>query len=98
MNNEELYGSPLRISETICARRLRSDGHCARHNEETASKVLLWEPQYGHPNRGRPRTTYIDTIKADTGLDNTKEIRDAILKPVMWKDFIRMAWDNPWHK
>ena len=32
-------------------------GHCARHNEETASKVLFWEPQHGHPNRDRPRTT-----------------------------------------
>ena len=45
-----------------------------RHNEETASKVLLWEPQHIHPNRGRPRTTYIDIIKADPGLENTKEM------------------------
>ena len=56
--------------------------------------MLLWEPQHGHPNRGRPRTTYIDTIKADTGLDNTKEIRDAMLNQVVLKDFIRTAWDN----
>ena len=41
MNNEELYGSLPRISETIRARRLRLPGHCGRHNEETASKVLL---------------------------------------------------------
>ena len=98
INNEELHGSLLRISETIRAQRLRSDGHSARHNEETASKVLLWEPQHGHPNRGRPRTTYIDNIKADTGLDNTKEIRDAMLNQVVLKDFIRTAWDNPWPK
>ena len=98
MNNEELHGSLLRISETIRAWRLRSDGHSARYNEETASKVLLWEPQHGHPNRGRPRTTYIDTIKADTGLDNTKEIRDAMLNQVVLKDFIRTAWDNTWPK
>jgi len=58
-------------------------------------KVLLWEPQQGHPNRGRSRTTYIDTIKADTGLDNTKEIRDAMPDQVVWKDFIRMARDDP---
>ena len=55
---------------------------------------MLWEPQQGHPNRGRPRTTYIDTIKADTGLDNTKEIRDAMLNQIVWKDFIRTARDN----
>ena len=82
------------ISETIRARRLRLAGHFTSCNEETASKVLLWEPQQGHPNRGRPRTTYIDTIKADTGLDNTSEIRDAMLNQIVWKDFIRTARDN----
>ena len=87
-------GAPLRISETIRARRLRLAGHFTSRNEETASKVLLLEPQKGHPNRGRPRTTYIDTIKADTGLDNTKEIRDAMLNQIVWKDFIRTARDN----
>ena len=59
-------------------------------------KLLLWEPQQGHPNRGRPRTTYTDTIKANTVLDNTKGIRDAMLDQVVWKDFIRMARDDPW--
>ena len=66
MNNQELYGSLPRVSEKIRVRRLRLAGHCALHNEEIASKALLWEPQHGHPNRGRRRTTYIDTIKADT--------------------------------
>ena len=94
MNNEELYGSLSRISETICGRRLRLAAHNACHIEETASKVLVWEPQHGHPNRGRPRTTYIDIIKADTGLDNTKDIRDAMLNQVVWKDFIRTARAN----
>ena len=61
--------------------------NCARRNEETASNVLFWEPQHGHSDRGRPRTTYIDTIKADSGLDDTKEIRDAMLDQVVWKDF-----------
>jgi len=68
--------------------------NCARHNEETASKVLLWEPQHGHPNQGKHRTIYIDTIKAESGLDDTKEIRDAVLDQVVWKDFIWTARDN----
>lgn len=50
------------------------------------------------PNRSKPRTTYIDTIKADTGLDYTKEIRDAMLDQVVWKDFFRRAWDDSWPK
>ena len=36
--------SQLRISETVRERRLRPAGHCVHHYEETASKVLLWEP------------------------------------------------------
>ena len=44
-NIQELFGSLPRVSETIRARRLRFAGHCACHNEENASKVLLWEPQ-----------------------------------------------------
>ena len=94
MNNEELYGSLPRISETIRGRRLRLAGHCACHSEQTASKVLVWEPQHSHRNRGRPRTTYTHIIKADTGLNNTKEIRDAMLNQVVWKDFIRTARAN----
>ena len=54
----------------------------------------VWAPQHGHPNRGRPRTTYIDTMRADSGLDNTKETRDAMLDQVVWKDFVRMALDD----
>lgn len=92
MNNPECaltttYKQP-EASETICARRLRSAGHCARHNEQTASKVLLKEPQHCHQNRGRPRTTHIETIKADTGRDNSTEIKDAMLDQVVWKDVI----------
>ena len=56
--------------------------------------MLLWEPQHGHPNRGRQRTTYIDTTKADPHLDNAKEMRDAMLDQVGWKDFIRMALED----
>ncbi|XP_068671474.1 uncharacterized protein [Montipora foliosa] len=75
VTNQELYGSLPSVSETIRARRLRLAGHCACRNEKTALKVLLWESSHGFPNRGRPKFKYIDTIKADTGLDNTKEIK-----------------------
>ena len=80
MNNQELYRSFPRVSETICERTLGLAGHSTCHNEETPLKELLREPQKcclraptWSPNQGRPRTTYIDTTKADTGLDNTKE-------------------------
>ena len=54
----------------------------------------VWASQHGHPNRSRPRTTYIDTMRADSGLDNTKETRDAMLDKVVWKHFVRMAQND----
>ena len=45
INNQELYGSLSRVSETIRARRLRLAGHYAPHNEETASKTSTCSPQ-----------------------------------------------------
>lgn len=35
-----------------------------------------------------------DTIKAVTGLDDTKEIRDAMLDQIVWKDLVRTAQDD----
>ena len=84
MNNQELFGSLPRVSETIRARRLRFAGQCARHNEETASKVLLSEPQHDQELH----------FKADTGLDNTKELRNPMLDQVVWKDYIRSTRDD----
>ena len=63
--NEVLYGSIPRLSETIAARRLRLAGHCVRHPELEASKLVHWAPQQGKSNRGRKRIGYIDNLKAD---------------------------------
>ena len=72
-------------------------GHCTRYNEDTTSNVLPLEPQHCHTNRGRPRTTYIDTFKGETGLDNTKEIRDATLDQSACQNiFFRMTRDDFW--
>ena len=55
---------------------------------------------FGNPNMvtqivSKLRTTYINPIKANTGLDsNTKEIRNAMLDQVVWKDFVRKAQDD----
>ena len=37
-------------------------GHCASHNEETASKVLLWESQHGQQTLTPPKLTLDWTI------------------------------------
>ena len=40
-------------------RRMRVAGHCMRHREKEASKLVLCIPADGHPNRGRRRVTFI---------------------------------------
>ena len=57
INNQDQYGSLPSEESVKNAGRLRLAGHCACHNEETASKELLWELQHGHPNRGGPKRT-----------------------------------------
>ena len=73
VNNEVLYGSLPKVTSKIRERRMSLTGHCCRHNEEEASKVLLWQPDRGQPNRGRRRNTYSDTLLNDTGCTTTHE-------------------------
>ena len=94
MTNEELYGNLPKVSKKIQERRLRLSGHCIRHEEEEGSKVILWDPIHGHPNHGRRKITYINNIKADTGLETNEELRTAMMDRDTWKDFIRLARGN----
>ena len=91
MTNEELYAGLSKITEKIALRRLQLAGHCIRHPEEISSKLVLWEPTRGGPNRGRKPTDYIDQLKRDTGLETTKDIRTAMLDRDVWKGFVKVA-------
>ena len=54
MTNDELYGKLPKVSVKIKAKRMQLAGHLVRHREEeVASKLVLWEPLDGAPNRGR---------------------------------------------
>ena len=76
-------------------------GHCVRHPELVASNLILWEPKHGIRNRGRPATTYIDTLRRDTGLSNTGEIRALMINSDLWRAAIRdsrvgVGWELPY--
>ena len=43
-------------------------------HELVASDLILWEAKHATRSRGRPATTYIDTLRRDIGLSNTGEI------------------------
>ena len=79
MTNEDLYGHLPKVSSKIRERPMSAAGHCVRHKEEEASKVMLWQLQHGQTKRGRPKTTYIHTLLEDTELVTFGELRTVML-------------------
>ena len=58
-SKKRLYGTFPPISQVIREQRLRFVGHCWRSKDEIVQSVLLWRPNHGKGNRGRPSKTYI---------------------------------------
>ena len=88
VTNEELYGTLPLVTLKIQERRMRLAGHCIRHEEEIASKLVLWEPLEGTRNRGVQPTSYIDNLLRDTGLENTSELRSLMVDRNDWRRVI----------
>ena len=86
--NEELYGDLPKVADKIAAKRLQLAGHCHRHPELSTQKVLLWEPTHGHRGRGRPRTTFVDTLKKDTGVTSAKELEALMADRSVWRSHV----------
>ena len=93
--NEEIYGDLPAVSDKIASRRLQLAGHCFRHPELSAQKLVLWEPTHGHRNRGRPKTTFVDTLKRDTGTTVTSEIGTMMADRDCWRNHVRSRLRPP---
>ena len=91
IKNEELYGSLKSIATKIQERRMRLAGHCIRHTEEIANKIILWEPLEGTRNRGVKSTTYIDNLLRDAGVENTSELRSLMEDRNEWRRIVASA-------
>ena len=52
---------------SFCSSILRLVGHWLHHPEHGAHCLILWEPTHGQRGRGRPRTSYVNWLKRDTG-------------------------------
>ena len=95
--NQQLYGDLPAVSNKIASRRLQLAGHCYRHPELSTQKLVLWEPTHGHRGRGRPITTYIDTLKRDTGAFEASEIAVLMADKRLWKDLVvARLWVTKW--
>ena len=86
--NTVLYGDLPRLDVKIAQRRLRLAGHCHRHPELSTQKLLLWEPTHGHRRRGGQKTTYVDTLKRDTGASTTKELANMMGDRDVWRSLV----------
>ena len=93
--NEEVYGELSRVADKIAARRLRLAGHCHRHPELSTQKLVLWEPTHGRRSRGRPQTTYVDTLKRDTGASSTIELATMMEDRAVWRTHVKSRRHPP---
>ncbi|XP_068756684.1 uncharacterized protein [Montipora capricornis] len=91
MRNSELYGNLARLTNKMRKRRMGLVGHCVTHPELAASDLMLWEPTHGRRNCDRGRTTLIDTLKRDTGLNSVAEVRTLMEDPDEWRAAIRTS-------
>ena len=91
MTKNELYGNLPPVRAKIAMLRLRLAGHCVRHPEERASKLVLWELLQGKAGRGRKPIDYIDVIRRDTGLEEVRDIRNVMMDRNLWKDIVNHA-------
>ena len=83
--NEVLYGNLPKVSDKVASRRLQLAGHCQRHPELSVQPMVLWEPKHGQKSRGRPRTSYIDTLKRDTGANDGDELAWMMADRKLWR-------------
>ena len=93
--NKEVYGNLPRATMKIQERRMRLAGHIHRHPELVANRLLLWEPTHGVRSRGRPAKTYVDSLRADTGLNDTGEMGGLMADRVLWRQRINTRTLKP---
>ena len=91
LTNEQLYQNLPPVSDNVVQRRLRLAGHCVRHSEEVASDLVLWKPLDGRINRGRKKTTFVDTLLQDTGMANPTVLKTCMMDRNIWNKHVMVA-------
>ena len=68
---------------------MRIAGHCMRHKEEIANKLVLWEPTEGRARRGRRKFTYIKALLDDTGMKNVQKLQTVMQDRDEWRKRVK---------
>ena len=89
VNNATLYGSLDKISNTIRSRRLKLAGHVFRDKSSPAHMTVTWMPSHGYANRGKPKTTFVDTLLSDTSACTISELETIMSDRKIWRSFSR---------
>jgi hypothetical protein len=74
---------------------MRLAGHLARHDEILTHLLFLLELQHRHQRRGPLRLTYVDILRRNPGLDDSKEINKFILDIKIWRETIAARNSKP---
>ena len=62
----------------------------AEHTEASAVGAQTWSPR-----RGRPKNTYVDTLKRDTGGDSVEELATLMMDRDEWKSHVKARLRPP---
>lgn len=89
ISNVTLYGSLSRVSETIRLRRLKLAGHVFRDKSSPAHLTVTWLPSHGYASRGKPQTSFVDTLLKDTSACTVPELETLMSDRDVWRSFSR---------
>ena len=85
---QQLYDHLPPIAKTIKVRRTRHTRHSWRSKDEVISDVLLWTPSHGRAKAGRPASTCIQQLCADTGCI-PEDLPEAMDGREGWRERVR---------
>ena len=83
--NKTLYGNLRKVSDTIRERRLKLAGHVYRDKSSPAHQTITWQPSHGVSVRGRPRSTFVDTLLRDTNVETTEDLHKCMQDRDVWR-------------
>ena len=84
ISNDTLYDNLGKITTIVRERRLKLAGHVYRDQSSPAHMLVLWDPQHGTTNGGRPQTTFLDSLLKDTNLETTTQLEQHMSNKEDW--------------